>query len=191
MHEVSSRDRSDAETSGTRAVFFDRDGVLNAAIVRDGKPYPPVSVDELRIDVAAAAVVEGLHGRGFDVVVFTNQPDVARGTVSLAAVESIHRTLREQVAIDAFYVCYHDDADACDCRKPSPGMLRSASAERGIDLSRSYVVGDRWRDIEAGRRAGCRTVWIDREYAEKPADAPACRVGSLLEAYEWIVNDSQ
>lgn len=174
---------------GVRAVFFDRDGVLNAAVVRDGKPYPPNSVDELEIDTDAAAVVEGLRGQAFEIIVFTNQPDVARGTVPRAAVESIHRRLREQTGIDAFYVCYHDDADACACRKPLPGMLLTASAERGIDLSRSYVVGDRWRDIEAGRRAGCRTVWIDRDYNEKPADAPASRVANLLEAYEWIVND--
>ncbi len=174
---------------GARAVFFDRDGVLNAAVVRDRKPYPPSSVDELEIDAAAAAVAAGLHRRAFEVIVFTNQPDVARGTVPRGAVETIHRKLSEQVGIDAFYVCYHDDADRCACRKPLPGMLLNASAERGINLSRSYVVGDRWRDIEAGRRAGCRTVWIDRDYDEKPADAPACRVANLLQAYEWIVND--
>jgi D-glycero-D-manno-heptose 1,7-bisphosphate phosphatase len=179
----------EVKAGGARAVFFDRDGVINAAVLRDRKPHPPASADELEIDADAAAVVAGLRRRDFDVIVFTNQPDVARGTTPRAAVESIHTTIAERTAIDAFYVCYHDDADRCACRKPLPGMLLSASAERGIDLQRSYVVGDRWRDIEAGKRAGCRTVWIDRGYDEPPADAPARRVTNLLEAYEWIIHD--
>lgn len=172
-----------------RAVFFDRDGVLNAALVRERKPYPPRSVDDLEIDTDAEAVVARLRQRSFESIVFTNQPDVARGALQRSDVETIHRRLGARVAIDAFYVCYHDDADACACRKPEPGMLLSASTDRGIDLRRSYVVGDRWRDIEAGRRAGCRTIWIDRNYDERPPDKPDCRVSSLLEAYEWIVHD--
>ncbi len=172
-----------------RAVFFDRDGVLNDAVVRLGRPYPPASVDELHIDDGASSSLSALHERGFAIVVVTNQPDVARGTATRAQVEAINGRLLANLPIDALYVCYHDNADGCDCRKPKPGMLFAAARDHEIDLVRSYMVGDRWSDIAAGREARCRTVWIERGYDEpKPQEADV-RVTSLVAACDWILDD--
>ena len=90
--------------------------------------------------------------------------------------------------LDEFLVCPHDDRDACDCRKPTPGLLLEAQARHGIDLRRSFLVGDRWRDVDAGRAAGCRTVFLDYGYRERgPSAPPDARVASLAEAVDWIV----
>jgi D-glycero-D-manno-heptose 1,7-bisphosphate phosphatase len=171
------------------AVFFDRDGVLNDAVVRDGHPYPPAEVNALRIDPDARAIIEDLTQRGFAVVVVTNQPDVARGTVTRAAVDAINSRLRDVLPVDDLLTCFHDTPDGCACRKPAAGMLLDAARRHRLDLSASYMVGDRWSDIQAGRAAGCRTVWIDRGYSERaPADHDQ-RVRSLTEAHTWIVDD--
>lgn len=124
--------------------------------------------------------------------VVTNQPDVARGTQTRASVERMHAFLRQSLPLDGFYVCYHDDRDACSCRKPEPGLLLCAQREHGIQMGESYMVGDRWREVEAGRRSGCKTVWIDYGYAEPaPHAPPAMRVTSVAAASAWILNQSR
>ena len=174
--------------AGQRAVFLDRDGVLNQAIVRDGKPYPPASVDELIIVPDAPLALDSLKQAGFRLLVVTNQPDISRGTQSRAAVEAIHQALREALPLDDFFFCPHDDSDHCDCRKPRPGLLLQGAEKYSIDLSRSFMVGDRWRDIEAGASAGCATVWIDYGYREKRSCVePSAAVNSLSAAVDWIL----
>ncbi len=171
-----------------RAVFLDRDGVLNRAIIRDGKPYPPDSIDELEILPDVPDALAALKECGFLLLVVTNQPDVARGTQQRHVVESMHAKLRASLPIDDFLVCYHDDRDACDCRKPKPGLLLQAAAKYRLDLGACFLVGDRWRDIEAGYLAGCATVWIDRGYIEPcPSQPPTERVVSFGEAALWIL----
>jgi D-glycero-D-manno-heptose 1,7-bisphosphate phosphatase len=171
-----------------RAVFLDRDGVLTRALVRDGQAYAPVTPAEMEIDADAPAALARLKAAGFLLVVVTNQPDVARGITRLQDVEAMHAALRAALPLDACLVCYHDDRDACACRKPQPGMLLQAAAAHAIDLAKSFMVGDRWRDIDAGASAGCRTVWIDRGYRERgPDHAPDARVDSLRAAADWIV----
>ena len=170
-----------------RAVFLDRDGVLNRAVVRDGKPSPPAGLDELEIlpDVPEALAI--LKAEGFLLLVVTNQPDVARGTQQRSVVESIHEALRAALPIDDFFVCYHDDGDDCACRKPKPGLLLQAADKYGLDLKLCYLIGDRWRDIEAGQAVGCNTIWIERGYGERgPSHPPAELVRSCLEAARWI-----
>jgi D-glycero-D-manno-heptose 1,7-bisphosphate phosphatase len=170
---------------------LDRDGVLNRPIVRDGKPYPPASPRELEIFPEAPATLRALRDEGFLLYVVTNQPDVARGSQTRTVVEQIHTALRDVLPLDGFYVCYHDDQDACACRKPKPGLLLAAAAEHAISLPASYMIGDRWRDIEAGQRAGCRTVWIDFRYAERGPVTPAdARVASLEQAVDWILGEA-
>jgi D-sedoheptulose 7-phosphate isomerase len=170
------------------AVFLDRDGVLNEAVVRDGKPRPPTATADLRIPAGTAQALARLKERNFLLLVVTNQPDVARGTQQLQTVEEMGRQLRAKLPLDDVLTCYHDDQDGCDCRKPRPGLMTRAAERYGIDLSRSYIVGDRWRDIDAGVNAGCKTVWIDHGYAEQaPASVPDARVGSLPEAVDWIL----
>jgi D-glycero-D-manno-heptose 1,7-bisphosphate phosphatase len=171
-----------------RAVFLDRDGVLNKAVVRDGKPYPPGSLAELEIFPEARGQLERLRQAGFLLLVVTNQPDVARGTQPMAVVESIHSALRSALPLDDFFVCSHDDGDRCDCRKPLPGLLLRAAAKHGVDLAASFLIGDRWRDIEAGANAGCAAVWIDYGYQERaPEVEPSARVESLTAAVGWIL----
>jgi len=175
-----------------RAVFLDRDGVLNRAVVRDGKPYPPATAAELELVDGAAEALQRLKARGFLLLVATNQPDVARGKQSRAEVEAIHSHLTARLPLDGFTTCFHDDADGCACRKPRPGLMLDAARAYGIDLSASYMIGDRWRDIEAGQRAGCRTAWIDYGYQERgPACPPNIRVESIGQAADWILKDSE
>lgn len=169
------------------AVFLDRDGVINRAVVRDGKPYPPADLGELEILPGVAAALKALHDAGFMLIVVTNQPDVARGITPMAVVEGINNHLASRLPIDEFRTCYHDSGDGCECRKPRPGALMAAANQHGIDLARSFMVGDRWRDTEAGQRAGCKTLFIDYGYAEKQPDSVDHRVSSLQEAAKIIL----
>lgn len=168
-----------------RAVFLDRDGVLNRAVVRGGKPYPPGSAADVEIPADVRPALARLKAAGFRLVVVTNQPDVARGRQHRAVVEAINSVLAAALPLDEFRVCYHDDVDGCGCRKPEPGLLLRAPAH---DLGRSVMVGDRWRDVEAGRRAGVRaTILVDHGYDEAVRSEPDCRVRSLAEAVDWIL----
>jgi D-glycero-D-manno-heptose 1,7-bisphosphate phosphatase len=173
---------------GRRAVFLDRDGVINQAVVLDGKPYPPSGVGELKIVEGVAESLRDLKRAGFLLIVVTNQPDIARGTQSRAAVDAIHKALGETLPLDDFFVCPHDDSDHCDCRKPLPGLLLRAAEQYDIDMPHSFMVGDRWRDVNAGASAGCATVWIDYGYREKrPAAEPSATVDSIRAAADWIL----
>jgi len=167
------------------AVFFDRDGTINVATIRDGKSYPPASLDNLVLVPGAIAAIAGLRRSGFYTIVVTNQPDVAAGKQSRGVVEAINQALRSQLTLDDIRVCYHQDADGCSCRKPKPGMLLEAARDWNIDLGRSFMIGDRWRDVEAGRAAGCRTLLIEAGYRERRSE-PDFSVASLVEACDII-----
>jgi D-glycero-D-manno-heptose 1,7-bisphosphate phosphatase len=133
-----------------------------------------------------------LRERGFILIVVTNQPDVARGKQTREAVEAIHTRMRESLPLDEVRVCYHDDRDGCSCRKPKPGLILDAAGEWGIDPRDSFMVGDRWRDVEAGAAAGCRTVWIDTGYRERgPAAPPDFRASDLCETVNWILRQTE
>jgi D-glycero-D-manno-heptose 1,7-bisphosphate phosphatase len=173
------------------AVFLDRDGVLNEAIVRDGRPYPPLDLSELLITVGASAALEELKREGFLLVVVTNQPDIGRAKANRADVDQINAQLAASLPLDAIEVCGHDDREQCDCRKPKPGMILRAREKLGVDLSSSFMVGDRWRDIEAGRRAGCRTILIGEGYGETFPCAPTIKLASLPEAASWIIQQKR
>jgi D-glycero-D-manno-heptose 1,7-bisphosphate phosphatase len=169
------------------AVFLDRDGVLNAAVVRSGRPFPPDDPEHAvrlpRVEDACSR----LAAAGLVLVVVTNQPDVARGTCTLADVEAINSAVTRGLPITDVLVCPHDDADRCQCRKPRPGMLLEAADRWRLDLRASVTVGDRWRDIEAGHRAGTRTIFVDHGYAEDLPVAPDHVVSSLPEAADLIL----
>jgi D-glycero-D-manno-heptose 1,7-bisphosphate phosphatase len=174
-----------------RAIFLDRDGVLNEPVVRDGKPYPPASPEDLLICEGAPAALEDLRRLGFALVCVTNQPDISRGALSGQTLDAINARLMAALPLDAIFVCRHDDADDCSCRKPKPGLIHQAATEFGLDVAASYLVGDRWRDIEAGTAAGCRTVFIDRGYKERlSAVPPDATVLSIAAAAAWIIADS-
>lgn len=172
-----------------RAVFLDRDGVINANLERDGRPVAPTTIAEFRILPGVDDAMHRLKERGYLIVVITNQPDVANGLTERATVEAMHEIIRTRLPVDDIKVCFHNDAAGCACRKPKPGLILTAAAEHGIDLARSYVVGDRWRDVAAGRAAGCSTIFIDYGYKQDGANCPDKVAESLPEAAAFILGD--
>jgi D-glycero-D-manno-heptose 1,7-bisphosphate phosphatase len=172
----------------TRAVFLDRDGVINANVERDGKPVAPRRLEDFNLLPGAVEAVQRLKAAGFLIVVVTNQPDVRTGHISMETMEAMHAELRKRMPVDDIKACFHVDSDSCDCRKPKPGMILDAAREHGIDLGKSYVVGDRWRDIEAGRSAGCLTILVDYSYEQDGPLRPTVTVRSLVEAAAVIID---
>ncbi|HXR04785.1 MAG TPA: HAD family hydrolase [Verrucomicrobiae bacterium] len=180
-----------AATKLRRAVFLDRDGVINRALERDSKPYPPRNLNEFEILPGVVAACKKLKQAGYLLVVATNQPDIGRGTLKQEIVEMIHAEMCRRLPIDRVEVCYHPGRGQsnCDCRKPKPGMLQRAARELGIDLKQSWMVGDRWRDVDCGQAAGCRTIFIDRGYAEELRQKPHFSAGNLAEAADIILRE--
>ena len=173
-----------------RAVFLDRDGVLNCSVVWDGKPYPPSTVAEFVLYPEALPACRRLKEAGFLLVVATNQPDVGRGTQSREEVEAMHTRLLRELPLDRVEVCYDSGEQPSEFRKPAPGMLLRSARELEVDLASSWMVGDRWRDVDCGRAAGCRTVFIDRGYAEKLREPPDFTVRDLGQAAEVILRST-
>jgi D-glycero-D-manno-heptose 1,7-bisphosphate phosphatase len=179
------------KTQMRRAVFLDRDGVINRSLVRDGKPYAPTHISEFELLPGVPAALSRLREHGFLNIVVTNQPDITTGKQRREDLDVLHAHLQKELAIDAFKVCCHVDADGCACRKPKPGLLHAAALEWSIDLGASYMVGDRWRDVAAGQRAGCRTCFfIDYDYAEKRPEQPFTVVKSLENSVQYILADT-
>lgn len=173
-------------------MFLDRDGVLARTDVIAGKPVAVRSADRFEIVPAAPDAVRRLKAAGFHTVVVTNQPELARGGVSAAEIEAMNAILKAAMPLDAIEICPHDDVDGCDCRKPKPGMLLHAATVLDLDLANSYMIGDRWRDVGAGKAAGCRTILIDAGYDEPDAAKPGApkadwTVGDIAEAAEVIL----
>jgi len=178
------------------AVFLDRDGVINANVCRDGRAVAPTSLDDFRLLPGVDAGVRRLKIAGFVVVVVTNQPDIATGRTPASVVDAMHAVLRNRVCVDDIRVCPHVDEDGCLCRKPNPGLLLAAAADHGLALADSYMVGDRWRDISAGRAAGCTTILLapDEKLAPEPfpphCEEPGFVVPSLSEAVDLILAET-
>lgn len=171
------------------AIFLDRDGVLNQVVLKNGKPYPPPSAEEVFMLPGVKAALTDLKRQRFILVVVTNQPDVARGTQQRVVVEKIHAMLKTQLPLDDILVCYHAENDGCNCHKPRPGMLLQAADQYDLDLANSFMIGDRWRDIDAGAAVGCRTILIDYHYRDRqPTNTPGLRVSSLKVAADWILS---
>ena len=171
-----------------RAVFLDRDGVLNRAFLRDGTPVPPVSYDDFEILPGVPSALRALHEAGFLLIVVTNQPDVAKGTQRREVVEAMHAQLRSTLPIDDIRVCWELDGPNCSCYKPKPGMLLDAARDWDIDLRASFMVGDRWRDIGAGRAAGCFTILVGDGYGEAIKLVPDAQCADLNESARFIIH---
>ena len=173
-----------------RAVFLDRDGVINRSLERDGRPYAPTSLADFEILPGVAESLLELRRCGYLNIVVTNQPDIKTGKQSPEVLQVMHERLLGGLALDAIQVCPHTDEDACPCRKPQPGMLFDAEQNFKIDLKASWMVGDRWRDIAAGQAAGCRCCFVDHGYTERQPEPPFHRVTSLPEAVALIVGQT-
>ena len=176
--------------SGTRypAVFLDRDGVIVVPEFRAGRSYAPRRLEDLTFYPEAADSVRALRAAGYRVVVVTNQPDVGNGLSEKAVVKAMHERLMTAMPVDAIKCCYDSQRTAGEFRKPRSGMLLEAAVELGLDLSASYMVGDRWSDVEAGRAAGCMTIFVDHGYRERQPDRPDAVVCSLAEAASVILS---
>ncbi|AMV24142.1 D-glycero-beta-D-manno-heptose-1,7-bisphosphate 7-phosphatase [Gemmata sp. SH-PL17] len=175
---------------GQRVVFLDRDGVLNKAFPEGGTTRPPASVDELELLPGVERALARLRGAGFVLVVVTNQPDVARGTQTRAAVERINAELYRALPLLDVLACFHDTADKCSCRKPKPGMLTAAAAKWNLDLSGAFLIGDRWSDVAAARAAGCRGVLIDTPFGQPERCAPDHVAPDITSAVDWVLATS-
>jgi D-glycero-D-manno-heptose 1,7-bisphosphate phosphatase len=173
-----------------RAVFLDRDGVLNEARVRDGHPYPPLDHHDVTLIAGAVNACRDLAAAGWFLAVVTNQPDIARGTRTRDDVDAINAVIAAATGVSEFVMCPHDDTDHCACRKPRPGMLLETAARHDLDLSVSVMIGDRWRDIDAGAAAGVRTLFVDHGYDEALRVAPDAVVTSLAEAAALLLQEA-
>jgi D-glycero-D-manno-heptose 1,7-bisphosphate phosphatase len=174
-------------TGGVRGVFLDRDGVLAIPEFRQGRSFAPRRLEDFRLYDDAARSARRLKEAGFRLVVVTNQPDVGHGLIALEVVEEMHRRLASALPVDAIESCYHRQDEGCDCRKPKAGMLRRAARQLGIDCRQSFMIGDRASDVEAGRNAGCRTIFIDRGYIDEGPGAADFIVKSLAEATSIVL----
>jgi len=169
------------------AVFLDRDGVIVIPEFRDRRSFAPRRLADFRVYPDAAVSLQRLKSAGFLLAVVTNQPDVGNGLIPRSEVDAMHEILRRELSVDIVKACFHGGAEGCECRKPKPGMILEAASELGINLPRSYMVGDRKGDVEAGRAAGCTTIFIDLGYAEAAPEAPDHVVRSIAEAAEVII----
>ena len=149
-----------------KAIFLDRDGVINKIFIKNNLPFSPPSFDLLEILPGVKESIKRLKKLNFICLLVTNQPDVSRGKIEKKTVIKMNNYLKDEIKLDDIFVCYHDDQDNCKCRKPKPGLLLEASKKWNVDLTKSYMIGDRLKDIEAGRRAGCKTIFIDYNYKE-------------------------
>lgn len=177
----------------SRAVFLDRDGVLNHALMRDGRTYAPLNLDEFQLEPEAGDAVRKVRDAGLEAIVVTNQPELSLGTLDTAVLESMHRQIRSSLGVRHFFVCPHTSDAGCRCHKPAPGLILDASSALGVDLAKSYMVGDRWRDVGAGKAAGCFTILIERDYSYRGSpdgfsDTPDLSVSSLSAAVDAILN---
>lgn len=163
--------------------------MLNQVVIKNGKPYPPASLAELRIPADVQTALQTLKSAGFLLIGATNQPDVARGTTAKTTVEAINAQLMSSLPLDEIRVCYHDDADHCECRKPLPGLMTQSAQKYDIDLANSFMIGDRWKDIDAGKNAGCKTIFIDNNYLERKPEQPDFVARNLTEAVKWIIDE--
>jgi D-glycero-D-manno-heptose 1,7-bisphosphate phosphatase len=192
--EALAKSEAQAKQGRRGAVFLDRDGVINRPIVRDGRPYSPASLEEFEILPDVPEACEKLREAGYQLFIATNQPDVGRGILAREKVEEMHKAVLRLVPIDGVFVCYHageTHGEPCVCRKPKPGMLLAAAKEFGVDLAQSFMIGDRWRDMECGRRAGCRTIFVDWNYQETRGQEPDFEVANLMEAANIIVSKTE
>jgi D-glycero-D-manno-heptose 1,7-bisphosphate phosphatase len=169
-------------------VFLDRDGVIVVPQFRDQRSFAPRRLEDFRFYPDAAASLNRLKRAGYLLAVVTNQPDVGHGLIPRAEVDAMHELMRRELPVDTIKACFHRQDEHCDCRKPKPGMILAAAGELGIDLAKSFMVGDRKGDVEAGRAAGCATVFIDLGYAEPAPEAPDHVVRSIAEAADVIIN---
>lgn len=169
-----------------RCVFLDRDGVLNRPILADGRSYAPRDLSDFELLPGVGPAVKRLKDAGFLAIVVTNQKDLGHGLVTPEVVSEMHAILQRTVPVDDIVVC--SCIDECWCYKPNPGMLSESAEKWDIRLQSSFIVGDTWRDVGAGKAAGCRTILIDRwRYDDQYRIEPDYKAEDLDAAVELVL----
>ena len=165
-----------------KAVFLDRDGVINKAFIKNGLPESPNSLSELEILPGVKESISRLKKLNFICLVVTNQPDVQRGKIKKNTIIKMNNFLKKKIELDDIFVCYHDDQDNCNCRKPKPGLLLQARKKWNVDFKKSFMIGDRWKDMQAGEKVGCKTIFLDYKYKDIKPKNPDFVTDTLLNA---------
>ncbi len=174
----------------SKAIFFDRDGVLVKSMIKDRKPYAVQKIKDFKIYKQAKKLIKKMNDKGFKTFVITNQPDVENGVLNLQKLNKMHKKLKRDLKLKKIFTCIHKAETKCKCRKPSPYMIKEASKIYKLNLKKSYVIGDRKIDIDSGFFAGCKTVFIDRNYKEKKPSRQNFTTSNLTQAINFIENDS-
>lgn len=169
-----------------KAIFLDRDGVINKLIIREGKAQAPYTLEEFALYPGVEEALKIIKEAGYLAIIVTNQPDVARGWVKKESVELVNSKIQELLPIDEIKICFHTNDDKCVCRKPLPGMLLEAAMTWDIDLKASFMVGDRYGDVSAGAKAGCKTVLIGAGDAQGIHPSPDYRAELLIDAVKFF-----
>ena len=171
-----------------KAVFLDRDGVLVKSFVKDRKAYAPTRFKDFKIYKYSFKCIQKLNSLGFKTIVVTNQPDVEKKIISKKTLSKMHALLKKKIKVKNIYTCIHSSKKNCECRKPKSGMLIKAAKLNKIDLKKSYMIGDRFSDIACGKKVGCKTIFIDRNYREKKPKTQNASVKNLREATKYILD---
>jgi len=148
----------------TKAVFLDRDGVINEVLVKNDRAYSPRRFEEFKFIENVYELIRKIKEAGFLSIVVTNQPDIARGKMEISELERMNKAVRDKLPIDDNLVCMHDDIDNCSCRKPKPGMIFKAAKKYEIEIETSFLIGDGWRDMMAASNAGCKGILLKASY---------------------------
>lgn len=164
-----------------KAVFLDRDGIINVTQVINKKPVAIRAFEQFVFVEGIQKAIDKFIKIGYTIFVVTNQPDISRGKIKIEEVEKINRHILHELPIKKIYMCTHDYYDNCECKKPKAGMLFSAKKEYDVELKSSWIIGDRWSDIEAGKNAGCKTIFVDYGYDEKLKSNPDIIVKNVKE----------
>jgi len=174
---------------GQKAIFLDRDGVLNKLVPRDGGMFSPRALAEFELFPWTSTALSRLADHGYELIVVTNQPDISRGLLEHSELEKIHQKLRALTPIRHIYICPHDSGNGCNCRKPGPGLLLQAARDLKLNLRTSWTVGDRDSDLLAGQQAGTRTVFVKGGQQDFPATPATAIVPDLDSATSYILNN--
>ena len=174
-----------------KAIFLDRDGVLSKTSLVNGKSFAPRNLRDFKLYSDSTQSVKKLKSIGFMVFVVTNQPDVGKKLISRSTLEQMHNKLKKKTHVDGIYVCVHRQDENCYCRKPNPGMILDAAKKHHIDWKKSFVVGDRASDIEAGQKANCRTIFLKKKYYENAPTKQEATFLNLREATNYILKQEK
>jgi D-glycero-D-manno-heptose 1,7-bisphosphate phosphatase len=165
-------------TKRSRAIFLDRDGILNKAIVINKKPKSPKNLSELVLNKSLKKFLLDAK-KSYYLICVTNQPEVGRKKFSKTEIKKINNFIKVFFNLDDIFTCYHEKDNICNCRKPKIGLLLKSKKKYNINLKKSIVIGDRWKDIAMGKKAGCKTIFVDYNYNENLKDRPDVTVNNI------------